>query len=99
MYKKYQFKRSGEDCIMNIIYYAHGGSNNHGCEAIVRGTTSILGNQNRYILYSMKKNEDYENNLNEIVEIRDDVSDITKNALSYFLYRLRYKLTRNRMLY
>lgn len=99
MYKKYQFKRSGEDCIMNIIYYAHGGSNNHGCEAIVRGTTSILGNQNRYILYSMKKNEDYENNLNEIVEIRDDVSDITKNGLSYFLYRLRYKLTRNDMLY
>lgn len=28
----------------NIIFYAHGGSGNHGCEAIVRASQKILGN-------------------------------------------------------
>ena len=30
---------------MAIILYGHGGSRNHGCEAIVRSTIGMLGNE------------------------------------------------------
>ena len=30
-----------------IFLYAHGGSGNHGCEAIVRSTIKILKNQSK----------------------------------------------------
>ena len=30
-----------------IILYAHGGSENHGCEAIIRSTASLLKNDNK----------------------------------------------------
>ena len=30
----------------NCFLYSHGGSGNHGCEAIVRGTQKIIGKEN-----------------------------------------------------
>ncbi|MFR3766749.1 MAG: polysaccharide pyruvyl transferase family protein [Blautia sp.] len=83
---------------MNIIFYSHGGSYNHGCEAIIRGTVSILGKQD-YTLYSLRKQEDEENGLNEIVNIQEDSCDIKKNPLRYLMYCIKYKITHNDMLY
>ncbi|WRK52196.1 hypothetical protein SD457_17295 [Coprobacillaceae bacterium CR2/5/TPMF4] len=37
-----------------IIMYFHGGSGNHGCEAIVRATCKLLNNY-KLSLYSFKK--------------------------------------------
>ena len=44
----------------NIVLYSHGGSKNHGCEAIVRGTYKILKNDSEITLLSNAKDEDLE---------------------------------------
>ncbi|MBQ6533111.1 MAG: polysaccharide pyruvyl transferase family protein [Solobacterium sp.] len=41
-----------------IVMYPHGGSGNHGCEAIVRTTTGLL-KKNEIILFSENPEEDY----------------------------------------
>ena len=38
--------------------FSHGGSNNHGCEAIVRSTINILGDKNKYYLQSFSPESD-----------------------------------------
>ena len=83
---------------MNVIFYAHGGSYNHGCEAIIRGTINVLGDH-RYTLYSMRKHEDAENGLDKLVQIEDDVTEINKLTLHYFIYCLKYKLTHDDTLF
>ncbi len=77
-----------------IRLYYHGGSGNHGCEAIVRGTNSIL-NQN-LILYSMRIEEDRVYGLDEIVELKiDKINKISKNSLLDYFCRLHSKLTKS----
>ena len=39
--------------------YPHGGSGNHGCEAIVRTTIDLIGKDNDITLFSENPNEDY----------------------------------------
>jgi colanic acid/amylovoran biosynthesis protein len=50
------------------LLYMHGGSNNHGCEAIVRGTVEILGHsfaEPRFKVLSLfKTDEQFENQKN-----------------------------------
>ena len=53
-----------------IKLYYHSGSKNHGCEAIVRGTSKIL--QEDLSLFSIRPNEDIKYGLNDICEIIDD---------------------------
>lgn len=54
---------------MRIVLYGNGGSCNHGCEAIVRGTVQLCGEQNDYIVMSTSPKEDYKYGLNEIATI------------------------------
>lgn len=35
-----------------IVMYGHGGSGNHGCEAIVRSTIDVLNNKNMFLISS-----------------------------------------------
>ena len=42
---------------MKIGLYAHGGSGNHGCEAIVRSTLKLLGG-NEYTIFSERPDDD-----------------------------------------
>lgn len=49
----------------SIIFYGHGGSGNHGCEAIVRSLNKIIGNTNPIIM-SSKSEEDIKYGINEI---------------------------------
>ena len=44
---------------MKKILYMHGGSGNHGCEAIVRTTAKLLDGPRDLILWSWAKEEDY----------------------------------------
>lgn len=55
---------------MSIFLYSHGGSGNHGCEAIVRGTKEIFSDES-LVLYSNAKAEDEKYGLNKIAEIQD----------------------------
>ena len=54
----------------NISMYYHGGSGNHGCEAIVRGTCKILGGKTT--LYTSASEEDLRYGLDQVTEIRED---------------------------
>ena len=46
------------------VLYCHGGSGNHGCEAIVRSTYKILGND-QLTLFSKNKDEDEKYKIND----------------------------------
>ena len=55
---------------MNIVLYGHGGSKNHGCEAIVRSTLGILQHNNaHFTLISNNPNEDIEYGVNQLCEV------------------------------
>ncbi len=43
---------------MKYVMYMHGGSGNHGCEAIVRTTAQLLGDRANTVLWSQAKHED-----------------------------------------
>ena len=47
-----------------INLYLHAGSDNHGCEAIVRSTVSILNEKSR--LYSLNADKDLKYGLDKI---------------------------------
>lgn len=49
------------------LMYMHAGSGNHGCEAIVRGLSSIL--ENRFTIISHRKTEDIGYGLGELCEV------------------------------
>lgn len=54
----------------NIKMYYHGGSGNHGCEAIVRATNKILGGN--LTLFSSEITEDKQYQIDKIVELKED---------------------------
>lgn len=66
---------------MNYTLYAHGGSGNHGCEAIVRSTISMLGGNPTLI--SGNTNEDIKYGISNIANIRTECTDINKLSLSF----------------
>ena len=43
---------------MKYVLYMHGGSGNHGCEAIVRTTANMLGGPENVMLWTLAQQED-----------------------------------------
>ena len=79
---------------IRILLYGHGGSGNHGCEAIVRSTTSILKHSlgdSRILLATQRAADDSV----YLERVTDRVIDITerKKNLDYLVALLRLKLT------
>ncbi|MBQ5979805.1 MAG: polysaccharide pyruvyl transferase family protein [Bacteroidales bacterium] len=79
---------------MSILLYGHGGSGNHGCEAIVRSTSSILkhtfGNP-EIVLSTHRAGEDnlyIDGVIDEIIDMRE-----RKKNLDYIFGLMRLKLT------
>lgn len=60
-----------------VILYSHGGSKNHGCEAIVRSTVKII-NKDDITLYSLNKEEDLLYGINNIVNVKNAKSRLRK---------------------
>lgn len=74
-----------------IKLYANGGSRNHGCEAILRSTKKIL--DKNMCVYSIAQNEDLENKINEIMEIKENRNeDLKKGSLKYYISAINIKL-------
>lgn len=73
---------------MNVFLFSHGGSENHGCEAIVRGTKAIL-NDIPLTLYSNCKSQDEKYGLNEIVELVDSRISRSKKSAKHILAALQ----------
>ena len=66
-----------------IFLYAHGGSGNHGCEAIVRSTVQILDNK-KVCLISSNPEEDLFYGLGELCDIVKDKSDaLNKRSVDF----------------
>lgn len=77
-----------------FIMYPHGGSSNHGCEAIIRGTKAIIqgnDNENRMILYSADPGQDIRYGLGEICSVKPEKLPVKRMSPDYMkaLY-LRY---------
>lgn len=75
-----------------INLYYHGGSANHGCEAIVRSTAKILNVPTR--LFTTSPEEDIHYGLNRIVDIAEDKEQrLNKKSLEYIISAISHKIT------
>lgn len=82
-----------------IILYYHGGSKNHGCEAIVRSTSKILSqkdNKKDIFLFSSSPEEDYKYKLDDVVNILQDLPQpIKKDNIKYYIAAIHRKISKN----
>lgn len=77
-----------------IVLYYHGGSANHGCEAIVRSTQSML--EQPLTLFSSAIDEEYQYLLDQIVTVREDsYIPARKGTLQYLFSAVHHKLYHN----
>ena len=74
--------------------YAHGGSENHGCEAIVRSTYDMLDDlcQDTMHLVSSNPEEDIKYGLNKLCRIERDVQPYSKISPSFIHAYMSLKL-------
>lgn len=72
---------------MNVKLFFHGGSRNHGCEAIVRCTVNLLACSMQ--LYSMNYKQDFFYELNKVVEINRDYAIKKYSIIHIMLYLFR----------
>ncbi len=75
----------------NCFLYSHGGSGNHGCEAIVRGTQKIIGKENMMV-YSLNKEEDKLYGLDKVVRLGDLRINYSKFNIKRIVASLKIKL-------
>ena len=81
-----------------VNLYYHGGSGNHGCEAIVRSTAKILGV--RPTLFSTSPSEDIKYNIDEIAQVVEDrYIPVKKRSLEHLVCAVDHKLHRNDYLF
>lgn len=80
-----------------IWMYAHGGSGNHGCEAIVRSTCKMLNEDNTkdLVLISSASQEDKAYGLDAICDVRDDIVPYPRASLSFAMAYLELKVRKN----
>ena len=75
-----------------VHMYYHGGSYNHGCEAIVRSTHKILNCPD--ILWSFSPQEDISTGLSDLLDIRDDrYTGINRHSFRFLRAAVEHKLT------
>lgn len=74
-----------------IALYYHGGSANHGCEAIVRSTKSILNQP--LMLFSSAVDEEYRYHIDKVVTVcKDKYIPLRKGTAKYLLSAAHSKL-------
>ena len=75
-----------------IKLYAHGGSQNHGCEAIVRATCAML--DTKATLYSNDIQQDLDYQINDICDIKANrISAIRRGSIQWFVSAVETKMT------
>lgn len=75
---------------MKYVMYPHGGSGNHGCEAIVRSTVKLIGNDTT--LFTNKMEEDYKAGLQDLCELDVAEKPIKSGSLSHLFAIFRNKV-------
>ena len=72
--------------------YGHGGSSNHGCEAIVRSTVGILGGEIELLSYHPEQDRPY--GVDQICRVTEDTdTPLNRGSLNWLLSSLETKLT------
>ena len=81
---------------MKTVMYAHGGSKNHGCEAIIRTTAEMLRKiDEKPVLLSYNTEEDIQYGVDKLVEVRQELREIDKKSIGFISAYLSQKLTGN----
>lgn len=81
-----------ESILMKYVMYMHGGSGNHGCEAIVRTTAKLLGGPENVVLWSLAKQEDEAFGAADCVERIVISEEIRRFSPAYFEALAKRKL-------
>lgn len=79
---------------MKYVLYMHGGSGNHGCEAIVRTTAKLLGGPAHVALWTLAKHEDEQYGAAGQVERVVVSEELRRFSPAYFEALIRRKLLR-----
>lgn len=84
-------KIPGRRTMFNL--YSHGGSGNHGCEAIVRSTIKVL-NENSVNVFSHNVDQDVKYGIDDICNLqKDTLSSIQRGSLKWLLSSIQSKIT------
>ena len=80
-----------------IFLYGHGGSGNHGCEAIVRSTISIISQNTKTPIYLITSNpeEDKHYGIDELCSLIREKNTYSKCSLEFLSAYLKLKLDKN----
>ena len=84
---------------MNIALYAHGGSGNHGCEALVRSTIKAIGTEgHHFTVVSERPAEDKKYHLDALADIKPSMTPLP-TGLRRLVYNVRMKCHHDDRLY
>ena len=75
---------------MKYVMYPHGGSGNHGCEAIVRSTVKLIGNETT--LFTNKMEEDCKVGLKDLCKLDVAEKPIRSGSVSHLFAVFRGKV-------
>jgi polysaccharide pyruvyl transferase WcaK-like protein len=78
--------------MMKNILFMHTGSANHGCEALVRTTSQVLGGPENVALWSLAKAEDERYGSAKTVERIVESEQLTRFSMPYFEALIRRKV-------
>lgn len=81
---------------MKKVLYMHGGSGNHGCEAIIRTTSKLLGGPKDVSLWSLNRDEDYQYGSAESVERVYCSEELKRGSAAHVEAWIRRKIFRQR---
>ena len=83
---------------MKTFLYAHTGSGNHGCEALVRSTLGLISGEP--VLISSGYQEDLKYGMEKILSVKEDIiTSIPKKSPRYIAAALQEKLTKKTTLF
>ena len=81
---------------MKKVLFMHGGSGNHGCEAIVRTSAKLLGGPEDVVLWSQNREEDEKYGAASFVERVCISEELQKYSPSYFEAYFRRKVLKQK---
>lgn len=77
----------------NIFLYNHGGSENHGCEALVRTVCTLIGDGKMIKLLSEAPQQDYHYDLQKVADIQPAMLAYSKFSIDFIKAYLHLKKT------
>lgn len=84
-------RRKQPESVRSLLFYPHGGSGNHGCEAIVRSSMLLLKPEEG-VLFSSAPDEDARYGLAGVVRVLPERRPIRRLSFSYAAALLRRRL-------